>query len=156
MFLIDLPAVNALLEAEAISEALADRLDVMNQRGVVVDNWRQIFIAANSLLPGLNLTVNADLATPLGGTKPFKFSSANSTYTAGLQFDGPLNRYAERNIYRTSLIDYERSRRDLMALEDNVRQTIRQDLRQSKTNKLGFAIARLTLIAAARQLDGAR
>jgi outer membrane protein TolC len=112
-------------------------------------------VTANGLEADLNLVLNADIATPLG-TRPFNFSAGSSTYTAGLQFSGPLNRYAERNIYRTSLINYERSRRDLMALEDNVRQAVRQDLRQLKTNKLGFAIARLTLIAAARQLDGAR
>jgi outer membrane protein TolC len=156
VFLIDLPAVNTPPEAEAICIALRDRLDVMNERATVVDSWRKVAVAANGLEAGLNLVLNADIGTPPGGNRPFDFSAANSRYSAGLQFDGPLNRYAERNIYRTSLIDYERSRRDLMALEDNVRQAIRRDLRQLKTDKLGFAIARLTLIAAARQLDGAR
>lgn len=156
VFLIDLPPVARQSEADAIGFALTNRLDVMNERARVVDSWRKIAVAANGLEAGLNLLVNADIATIPGGTRPFDFAASASRYSVGLQFDSPLNRYAERNTYRASLVDYERSRRRLMALEDNVRLQVRRDLRQLNTDRLGFAIARQTLIAAARQLDGAR
>jgi outer membrane protein TolC len=143
-------------EEQAVAIALADRLDLMNQRARVVDSWRKVTVAANGLEADLNLIVNADIATEPGGNRPFDFAASASRYSLGLQFDSPLNRYVERNIYRASLVNYQRSRRDLMAFEDRIRQAVRRDLRQLATDRLSFAIARQTLIAAARQLEGAR
>ncbi len=155
VFLIELPKVDK-TEPAAVAEAFAQRLDLMNVRGRVVDRWRKITVAANGLEGDLDLILRADIATRPGSTRPFDFSSQLSSYSVGLRFDAPLNRYAERNIYRASLIDYERGRRDLMAFEDRVMQGVRRDLRQLRTDRSGFAIARLTLLAAARQLEGAR
>jgi hypothetical protein len=73
-----------------------------------------------------------------------------------VQFDGPLNRQAERNTYRAALIAYQQARRDYMLLSDRVEQAVRRDLRLIELQRLNFEIARLTLISAARQLEAAR
>ncbi len=155
VFLIDLPPVEY-TEAQALAVALSCRLDLMNQRGRTVDAWRKVAVAANGLEADLNLIATANVANEPLSARPFDFSASASSYTLGLQFDSPLNRYAERNIYRASLINYERARRAQMALEDAIRQSVRRDLRQLTTERLGFSIARQQLIAAARQLEGAR
>jgi outer membrane protein TolC len=155
VFLIDLPSVHY-EEGPAIQTALECRLDLMNQRGRVVDSWRKITVTANGLDAGLNLILTAQPTTAPGSHNPFDFSSKASQYSAELQFDAPLNRVAARNIYRQSLVDYQRSRREFMAAEDQIRLSIRRDLRQLAADRQGFGIARLTLLAAARQLEGAR
>jgi outer membrane protein TolC len=142
--------------AEATQYALANRLDLMNQRAQVVDAWRQITVTADGLESDLDLVFNANIATVPGGNNPVKFSAAASSYRVGLQFDSPLNRKIERNVYRASLINYQQARRAFMALDDRIQQAIRRDVRQLETDGLNFEIARQSLIVAARQVEEAR
>jgi len=95
----------------AIRYGLSNRLDLMNRQAEVVDAWRQIYVAADALQADLDVFADGNLSTELGGHNPVKFSSRDSRYRVGVRFDGPLNRRAERNIYRAELIDYERARR---------------------------------------------
>jgi outer membrane protein TolC len=141
---------------DAIEYAYSNRLDLMNERGHVVDAWRKITVAADGLESDLNVFVNANIATDPDSANPVAFSAAASRYQVGFQFDGPLNREAERNIYRASLINYQRARRSFMALEDDISRAIRRDVRQLKASALNFEIARQSLIAAARQVELAR
>ena len=140
-------------QEEAIRYALANRLDLMNARGQVVDAWREIEVAANALKAGLNVTVSANIANDPTSANPVDFRSTASSYSVGTQFDGPLNRVAERNIYRQSLITYEQARRSFMALGDNIEVSIRQDLRQLEQLQASFHINRQSLITAARQVE---
>ena len=87
---------------------------------------------------------------------PFDFRAAASQYSVGLAFDSPLNRFAERNAYRASLIAYQQARRSYMALDDQIQAAVRQDIRQLELERANFGIARQSLIAAARQVEGAR
>jgi outer membrane protein TolC len=141
---------------EASAYARDNRLDLMNLRAQVVDAWRKVGVAANALRAGLNVTASADVRTQPLADAPFDFRSSASTYTVGFQFDGPLNRVAERNVYRASQINYEEARRNFMAGEDQVEAQIRQDLRTLEQERTNFGIARLALITAARQVEAAR
>jgi hypothetical protein len=141
---------------EATETAFVSRLDLMNERARVVDAWRKITVAADGLESNLDLVFAADIATEPGRDNPLGFSSAASSYRAGFRFDSPLNRKAERNIYRTQLINYQRARRTFMALRDRVEQAVRRDLRQIQADQLNFEIARQSLIIAARQVEQAR
>ena len=155
VFLIQLNPVVYELD-RAIQYARENRLDLMNQRAQVVDAWRRITVTADRLESDLNVEFNADIATEPGGDNPVAFSALASRYTVGFEFDGPLNRQVERNIYRTSLINYQRARRAYMALDDSIQQAIRRDVRQLQTDRLNFEIARQSLIAAARQVEQSR
>jgi outer membrane protein TolC len=155
VFLIRLRPVPYQVE-EATDYALGYRLDLMNQRARVTDAWRQIGVSANALEADLDVTFNANIATPPGGNNPLDFRVVASTYRAGLQFDSPLNRQAERNIYRASLVNYQRARRAYMALDDRIQRTIRLDVRNLETERLNFDIAQLSLISAVRQHQAAR
>lgn len=143
-------------ERRAVELALDRRLDLMNGRGMVVDAWRKIRVAQDALEADLDLFVDADIATPFDSTNPVDFSSDASSYRVGASFDGPLNRLAERNTYRAELINYQRSRRQLIGLRDNVVQAVRRDLRALEAEQLNFEISRQSLIAAARQVEIAR
>jgi outer membrane protein TolC len=134
-----------------IAEALTNRLDLMNQKAQVTDAWRQIPVSANALRGDLNLTSSVNMSTvPLG------FSTPTSGVTLGLQYNAPLNRFAQRNAYRTAQINYQQARRSYMTLQDTIVQSIRRDLSQLEITRLGFEIARESLISAARQVESAR
>jgi len=155
VFLIQLKPVQQ-TQKTAIDYALDNRLDLMNRRAQVVDAWRQIDVTASALKAGLDIMANANIATPPLGSNPLDFRASASSYSVGFHFDGPLNRELERNVYRTSQINYEQARRTYITLEDQIIQTIRQDLRTLQTETLSFEISRQALIAAARQVESAR
>jgi outer membrane protein TolC len=155
VFLIQLPPVFYTLE-EASAYARDNRLDLMNQRGQVVDAWRQIAVTASALKAGLDVRMSANIATSPFGNRPFDFSAAASQYTVGLAFASPLNRLAERNAYRASLIAYQQARRSFMALDDQIQAAVRQDIRQLELDRASFRIARQQLISAARQVEASR
>lgn len=142
-------------QEEAVDYARANRLDLMNFRGRVVDAWRQIAVTANQLRPGLDVTVNANLTNPPGSSNPVDFRASASSYTVGLLFNAPLDRVAQRNAYRTSQVQYERARMAFMALDDQITAQIRQDLRTLELERANFGIARQGLISAARQAEAA-
>lgn len=141
---------------EAKEYARANRLDLMNQRAQVVDAWRKIHVTASALKAGLDLKVAGSVATAGTSANPFDFRASASQYTVGLAFDSPLNRKAERNLYRASLISYQQARRSFMALDDQIQAAIRLDIRLLETERANFSIARQSLIVAARQVEGAR
>jgi outer membrane protein TolC len=141
---------------EASAYARENRLDLMNQRGRVIDAWRQVGVTANLLRSGLTVTGSVNLATQPFADAPVDLRSSASTYTAGVQFDGPLNRQAERNAYRASQIAYQEARWGFMALGDGIEAQIRQDIRTLEQERTNFGIARLALITAARQVEASR
>jgi outer membrane protein TolC len=155
VFLIRLEVVHY-EEAPAVQYALENRLDLMNQRAQVVDAWRKIDVAANLLKGVANPSFAANIGTKPGGINPFDFRSSNSSYTVGIHLEAPLDRQAERNAYRASLLNYEEARRSFMALEDNIERQIRADLRQLETARQSFEINRQSLITAARAVEAAQ
>lgn len=152
IYLIRLPDVDV-VETEAVTRAKANRLDLQNSLARVTDSWRRVAVAANQLQSDLNLIARVNLATDPEAGHPLDFSKDLGRYSVGLQFDSPLNRLAERNRYRQSLIAYQRSRRAYMELSDTIEGQIRNDIRLLRLQKFSFEIARQSLIAAARQLE---
>jgi outer membrane protein TolC len=152
---IELPTID-MKEPDALAFAKLNRLDLQSEQARVTDSWRKVLVAANALKADLNLVASANQATAIGQNGIINFASDQAQYSVGLRFDGPLNRQAERNAYRTALINYQRERRTYMALSDQIEQAVRRDLRQLELQKLNFEIARLTLISATRQLEASR
>ena len=155
LFLIEINPVK-IDEQTAVKIALANRLDLMNNRGQVVDSYRNVEIAADQLESDLNFTATADIGTDPNRDNGIRFDGESSQYSAGLQFDGPLNRFAERNSYRAAQIGYQQQRRAYMASEDSIVNEIRADLRGLSQSRFNFQTTRQQLIAAARQVDQAR
>lgn len=143
-------------EQDCIKQALENRLDLMNEQARVVDSWRRVYVTANALEAGLALVGGANVGIAPFTNNPFDFSAQTSTYRFGVQFEGPLTRQAERNTFRSAIIQYHRARRSYLNRCDSVVQSLRRNLRQLETDRLNFEIARQSLIAAARQLEATR
>lgn len=114
---------------DAMMTALVQRFDLMNQRGFLADDWRQIKYAADDLRSVLNLQASQSIRTRRGENRPFDLSFDDSTTSVGVTLDLPFNRRAQRNRYRASLFDYQSTLRSVMQLEDTIKLSVRRDLR---------------------------
>jgi outer membrane protein TolC len=126
---------------DAMITAIVLRYDLMNQRGILADDWRQIKLAADELKSVLTLRASHQINTAPGDNQPFNFDLDNSSTSLGLSFDSSLNRFSQRNSFRASLISYQRSLRNLKLLEDNVKFSIRNDLRNLTLDREQYLIA---------------
>jgi outer membrane protein TolC len=155
VFLVDVRPLE-ISETRARWIAEMNRLDLRNELARVVDAYRRTEVAADLLEADLDLALQADLGTDPGRRNPLRFDSSSSRMTAGLQFDGPLNRMAERNVYRSSQIAYQQSRRDFMEARDGIAFEVRTNLRVLNRERFQFEITRQQLITAARQVEEAQ
>ncbi len=126
---------------------LQSRHDLMNNRAQVMDLRRRVEIAANALESTLNISFQG--RTGLGGNNTQPVNSATA------QFTTPLDQIDERNVYNTSLINYQRQRRAYMLAEDQVKQNIRLNWRQLKVREYRLEIDRTTVRNASLQYDSA-
>lgn len=148
-----LPAVK-ITEAEALDIAREHRLDWMNARARLVDSWRKIGYHANALKSGLDFTAAGGIGTL--NNNAAKFDGRTGYLNAGLRFDTPLSRLAERNTYREALIEYQQARREYMLFEDRVSQSLRNTLRLVELSQLNFELRRAAVQVAISQVDLAR
>lgn len=140
---------------DVVRIGLSNRLDLMNQRGLVMDARRLMEVRSNSLEAVLNVVVEGDVSTPVGSNKPIDFSSSRAGFRAGVEFTAPLSIIQERNAYRESQIDYQRQRRAFMAAEDAAKFEIRQSWRQLLVLRQNFETSRVQIRLAALQYDSA-
>ena len=138
----------------ALEIARANRLDWMNNRAALVDQWRLIQFNANALLSGLDVVVNGDISTV--GNNPARFRSPTGALSAGLQFDAPLTRLVERNNFRQAILDYQQVRRQQIQYEDRIRLALRQSLRQLDLDRQNLETQRRAVIIAIRRVDQTR
>jgi hypothetical protein len=123
---------------DAMMTALVLRFDLMNERGALADDWRQIKLAGDDLKSFLNLRATQTVRSV--GTTPFDFSFDDSTTRLNATLDLPFNRRAQRNTYRQTLIDYQAALRRLMQLEDNIKLTVRNELRALALDREQYAV----------------
>jgi hypothetical protein len=117
-----------LLAAERV--ALERRLDLMNARAQLYDSWRQLRFRANALMGVFNVGLTNTFLTPPTTNNPFAFVDQAKQFNLVLNAELPLVRLAERNQFRTALINYQRQRRALMQAEDTLKRNVRNGIRQ--------------------------
>ena len=139
---------------DAMTTALIQRFDMMNERGQLADTWRGIKLSADEL--GSLLSVSADYSLSTRDNKPVKFSAEDSQARVALAIDLPLNRRGKRNEFRRALIDYQAGRRRLMALEDSVKLDVRDGLRTLDETRIQYPISVTQAALAAEQVISVR
>jgi len=136
---------------EAYQFALANRLDFMNGRAALVDRWRLVQVSADALQSVVNVTAGGDIRT--ARNNPLSFRAPTGSLRLGLEFDAPYTRLLERNTYRESLIEYQRSRRDFIQSCDGLHLGLRALLRQIKQLRQNLEIQRVAVTIAIRRVD---
>ncbi len=117
----------------AMQLALDNRLDLRVATGKVYDAQRKVVVAADQLGAELTLLGSAGLgssrsiSTATQDDAQLRFDKAK--YSALLTLDLPFERTRERNEYRNSFIELERSTRDVQVLEDRIKLAVINELR---------------------------
>jgi hypothetical protein len=124
---------------QAMATALMQRLDLMNERGFVADDWRDVKIAADDLRSVLNL--NAEQSIRTRRNRPFGFTFDESRTQLSLSLDLPLNRKAQRNSFRRALINFQASLRALASAEDEIKFDVRDDQRNIDLRRVQYEIS---------------
>lgn len=135
----------------AIRIALENRLDVRIAEGRVYDSQRSVVVAADRLKTELTLFGSARFEA-----EDFEdFSFDRGQYEALLAINLPLERTAEAVGYRNSLIQLQQAVRDVQALEDGIKQDVRQRLRTLREARESLQIQALSVELARRRVRGA-
>jgi len=120
-------------ETLAVQLALENRLDLQVALGGVYDAQRQVVVRADALGAELTFFGSSGIGARRGigsarsDDSQLHFNKGSNS--ALLSLDLPLERTAERNAYRNSLIDLEQATRDVQSLEDQIKLSIRNELR---------------------------
>ena len=142
-----------LAEELAVRLAFENRPDLRVTLGEVIDAQRKVVVAADALGLGLDLAANGSFGSLRGSPGSAVLDDARlrptkGNYSVGVATDLPLERTAEQNTYRSSLIALERSARAVQQLEDDIKLSLRNDLRtllqareSIKTQTLAVAVA---------------
>ena len=113
-----------------IETAIAARLDLLNILDRVADSQRQVEISKNNLLPDLDISGSVSYTTNPDRLNSVNFREDDETWTLGVDLEIPLDRKAERNQFRSSLINLRRAQRGYELSVDRVRLEVRRALRQ--------------------------
>ena len=137
---------------EAVKIALVTRPDLATTADRIEDAERQIKVAKNGLLPGLDVSMDYNPRSDPGDTTP-GINWDRRRWETSLDLDLPLDRKAERNIYRASLIFLERAKRADELARDEARLDIYDGWRAIEQAKLNFKVAELQVEVANRRLE---
>lgn len=143
-----------LTEQRARELAWRHRRDLMNARAQLVDAWRLIEFNATDLESQLDIVFSGDISNT--GDNPLRFRDTTGRLRVGFQFDAPLTRLAERNLYRQSLIEYQQARRNFMNFEDRILLGLRNTLHAIELNRSNFEQRREAVHIALAQVEQAR
>jgi outer membrane protein TolC len=136
-------------ESLAVKLALENRLDLRVAIGDVYDAQRQVVIKADALRAGLTLGGSARISD---NDDDGNLSFDGGQYNALLLLDLPIERTRERNEYRNSLIDLERATRNVQILEDQIKQSIRSELRTLLESRESLKIQAQSVVVAQKRV----
>jgi outer membrane protein TolC len=135
-----------------IEQALASRLDYATARDEVEDAVRAAKVAANAMLPKLDLGLTATPGSPhdehIRGPQ-----WENGIYSGTVSSELPLDRSQETVSYRQALLNRDRRQRDLDQKRDQIAVEIRSDWRALETAAEDYRIQQLSLELARRRVE---
>ena len=137
---------------QAVKIAMVTRPDLATSADRVDDAARQIEVAKNGLLPGLDVSLDYHPRSDPGDTTP-SINWDRRRWEGALDLDLPLDRKAERNIYRATMIFLERAKRANSLARDEAKLDIYNDWRTLEQAKLNFKIAEQEVDLANRRLE---
>jgi outer membrane protein TolC len=136
----------------AMELALDHRLDLRRAIGEVYDAQRAVVVRADALGTELALGGSADVSD---NDDDGSLSFDGARYAAFLSLDLPIERTAERNAFRNSLIGLERATRSVQSLEDQIKLSIRNQLRTLLESRESVKIQAQSVVVAEKQVRSA-
>jgi outer membrane protein TolC len=139
-------------ESVAIDLALENRLDLRAANGEVYDAQRQVVVAADALRAGLTVGGSASFSDN-DNDGSWRLQGAQYAATASLDLPiDPRSRADQQNRYRTSLINLERATRNVQTLEDQIKQSVRNELRTLLESRETLKIQAQSVVVAEKRV----
>ena len=136
-------------ESLAVKLALENRLDLQKAIGSVYDAQRDVVVRADALRAGLTLGGTGRVSdTDDDGNMRFD----RGQYAALLTLDLPAERTRERNEYRSSLLNLEQATRSVQSLEDQIKFSIRSELRALLESRESIKIQAQSVVVAEKRV----
>ena len=136
-------------ESVALKLALKNRMDLQVAIGEVYDAQRVVVVRADALRAELNLGGSGRVVdTDDDGHLTFN----RGQYAALLSLDLPVERTRERNDYRNSLISLEQATRSVQSLEDQIKFSIRDELRTLLESRESLKIQAQAVVVAEKRV----
>lgn len=136
-------------EAVALQMAFDKRLDLQVAQGEVYDAQRWVVRQADQLRAELTLGATASYTD---NDDDGSLTLEQGRFTAPLSLDLPLERTAERNAYRNSLIALEQATRNVQALEDQIKLSLRSQLRALLESRESLKIQAQSVVVAEKRV----
>ncbi len=137
-----------LTEEQAIALALQRRYDYHTAIDEVEDNGRRIYVAADALRSLIDFTTAISVPAETGKGIDLDWSKIN--WSAGFDLNLALDRIAERNAYRSALINFDVAVRAREQAGDQIAANVRAALRNIQAAMDNFR-TQTTAVALARQ-----
>jgi outer membrane protein TolC len=130
------------LEPEtAIVTASQNRLDLQTTADRVDDARREVQVARNRLLPGLDLFADARVPTTSGKDRAgVDLDPGEGDWEAGVRFDVPLDQRDQAAQLRRTMVELERARRTLLVDTNEVARQVRSSIRQIRQARLNLEL----------------
>ena len=138
---------------QATAIALANRLDLMVERDQLADAGRRANIAQDQLRGDLSFTASASVESATVANQPLNAQFHEGTYRAGVDYNLPVDRFAERNRYRQALISLEQQRRSVSLAQDTVVLEVRDAYRGVQQAMESYRIQQISLDLARRRVE---
>lgn len=149
---IEMPKI---VEAQAVELAMKYRLDLQTAHDQVDDARRRVENAKNGLLPDLNFSAQTQIGDRLSRSISNQLDERSNTYSARLDLDLPLDRVAERNVYRNALLDVRHAERSYEDLKDRMVSDVSESLRLIRLAQLTLQIQRQGIDLAEKRRENA-
>ncbi|NLU21505.1 MAG: TolC family protein, partial [Phycisphaerae bacterium] len=130
----------AVTEEEALAAALKYRLDLLNDLDRIGDAERGVNIAENNLLPDLRATSSVRFNTRPEQRGIGHYDDEHTVYTGGLTLELPLDRKAERNQLRRSIVNRNEAERNYEQARHEVIRQVRSAMRRVEQQALSLQI----------------
>lgn len=144
------PAPLAVEESQAVEMAFHARPDVLTQRASLRDAERNVEIAADKFIPGVDLLLNSGVpSTPQRDALNLQFGQ--HTRGMGLGLNYPLDQTNNRDAYRRAQISQSQTQRAYTEFLDRVRLDVRQAYRQLVQAKESYDLQLRSLTVAQRR-----
>ena len=137
---------------DSIQVALTARLDYLNTKDQFEDSVRRVDVAANFLKPRVDLT--ASISPYSNPNDNFSFPDLERyRWNAGVVVDPGLDRQAERDAYRSTLINRNRAARAIIQQEDEIKLEVRNSWRTLDQAKRNYEISEIGVKLAERRVE---
>jgi outer membrane protein TolC len=136
-------------ESLAVKLALENRLDLQIAIGEVYDAQREVVVRADALRADLTFG-GSGRVSDTDEVGDIRFDRGQ--YAALLTLDLPVERTRERNEYRNSLISLEQATRSVQSLEDQIKLSIRSELRTLLESRESVKIQAQSVVVAEKRV----